>query len=103
MSKRLWCCLALVACGGEATTPESPASVAVSPATLDLTPGGTTQLTATPKSASGTTLATPVTWSSSSDAVATVTSAGLVTAVSTGSATITARSGTAAGTAAVGV
>ncbi len=103
MSKRLWCCLVLVACGGETTKPESPASVAVSPAALDLTPGGTAQLSATPRSAAGATLTTPVTWSSSSDAVATVSTAGLVTAIAPGSATITARSGSATGAATVTV
>lgn len=100
---RIVAVLTLVACGGESTRPDLPATVTVSPAALDLNPDGTSQLTATPKSASGATLNNPVTWSSSSDAVATVSGAGLVTGVSAGAATITARSGSASGTATVTV
>ena len=59
--------------------------------------GQSTQATAVVKDASGNTVTAPVTWSSSAPAVATVSSTGLVAAVSAGSATITATNGTASG------
>jgi hypothetical protein len=69
------------------------ASVDVSPATAGLTTGQTTQLTATPRDASGGSLSgRVVTWTSSNGAVASVNGNGLVTAASAGSATITATS-----------
>lgn len=53
--------------------------------------GSTMQLTQTSKAASGTTVAgTTATWTSSSNAIATVSATGLVTCVSSGTATITA-------------
>lgn len=60
--------------------------VGVAPSTLSLTVGDSAALTATlsPSGAIGT-----VTWASSSDATATVTSAGIVSAVAAGTATIT--------------
>jgi len=82
--------------------PSGPvASVTVSPASASLAPGQVVQLTAILKDASGATLSgRPVTWSSSSAAVAGVSGSGLVTGTTPGSATITAtaegRSGTAA-------
>lgn len=98
--------LLLTACGGESTKPEPPAvvaSVLVSPPTLDLTPGGSAQLTALPKTASGTDLTTPITWSSSTETVASVSTTGLVTAITVGSTTITATSAGVRGTATVTV
>ncbi|HVH69064.1 MAG TPA: Ig-like domain-containing protein [Gemmatimonadales bacterium] len=78
------------------------ASVTVTPATANLQPGQTVQLTATPKDASGNPLTgRAVTWSSNNASVATVSSSGLVTAVAVGSATITATSEGQGGTAAV--
>ena len=69
------------------------ASVTVSPTTASVTVGGTTPLTATPKDSNGTPLTgRTVTWVSSSTAVATVSTSGLVTGVAAGSATITATS-----------
>ncbi len=69
------------------------ASVTVSPATASVQAGQTVQLTATPKDASGNALSGRiVTWASSNAGVATVSGAGLVTGVATGSATITASS-----------
>ena len=80
------------------------ASVVVSPATATLTVGQTTQLSATPKDASGNPLTGRViTWATSNAAVATVSTSGLVTAVGAGSATITATSEGQSGTAAVTV
>lgn len=80
------------------------ASVSVAPATSNLTVGATVQLTATTNDAAGNVLTgRPVTWSSGTPGVATVSSSGLVTAVAAGSATITATSEGKSGTAAVTV
>jgi hypothetical protein len=66
--------------------------------------GGTVQLTATPKDASGQPLTgRTITWGSDAPLVATVSLAGLVTGVATGSATITATSEGKSGTASVTV
>ena len=82
---------------GSSLDPVSPpapvATVTVSPATATAVVGSTQQLTATTKDAGGTTLAgRTVTWVTDNTAVATVNSTGLVSAVSAGSATITATS-----------
>ena len=61
--------------------------VTVAPSALELTVGGTSALTATVSPATATNKS--VTWSSSNTSVATVSTAGVVTAVSEGSATIT--------------
>jgi uncharacterized protein YjdB len=74
-------------CAVAVTVPVS--GVSVSPTTASLVVGETLQLTAT-VSPSGATN-TNVTWSSTDQAVATVSAAGLVTAVAEGSATITVR------------
>src|SRR2546428_4490588 len=79
------------------------AAVTVSPAAPTVQVGQTAQLTATPKDANGTPLSgRAVTWASNNTAVAMVNGSGLVTAVATGAATITAtsegQSGTAVGT-----
>ena len=67
------------------------ASVAVSPSTVSVAEGATTTLTATVKDAQGNTLAgRALTWSSDDAAVATVSSSGVVTGISPGTATITA-------------
>ncbi|MDQ6528401.1 Ig-like domain-containing protein [Flavobacterium sp. LHD-85] len=63
-------------------------SVAISPASASLYAGNTQQLTATISPTNATNK--NVTWSSSNTAIATVNSSGLVTAVSSGTATITA-------------
>lgn len=71
-------------------------SITVSPSTVSLAIGGTTQLTATGSvghgshPATSTNITASVTWTTSSTSVATVSSAGLLTAVGAGSATITA-------------
>jgi uncharacterized protein YjdB len=86
--------------GGGGGGTQAVASVSVSPTSAALLVGGsdsvtlgTTTLVATPKDASGTALSgRTVTWSSSSTSVATVTSAGVVTGVAPGTATITATS-----------
>jgi murein DD-endopeptidase MepM/ murein hydrolase activator NlpD len=76
--------------GGGSTPAASTATVTVSPDTATLTVGGTLQLTATAKDASGNALGgKSFVWTSSS-AAASVSSAGLVTASAAGSATVTA-------------
>ena len=80
------------------------AAVTVSPAAPTVQVGQTAQLTATPRDASGNPLAGRViTWQSSNGAVASVNGSGLVTAVATGAATITATSEGQSGTAVVTV
>ena len=84
--------------------PAPVASVSVSPASTSLTTGQTVQLTATPRDASGNALTgRVVTWASSNTTVATVNGSGLVTALTAGSATITATSEGKSGTAMVTV
>ena len=84
--------------------PPPAASVRVAPTKGTIPPGGTIQLTATALDAAGHVIAgAPIVWSSSSDAVATVSGTGLATGLLPGVAQITARSGTAKGTAKVTV
>lgn len=74
-------------------TPPLVDNILLSQATASLTPGGTVQLTATPRDAANVALLDrdPASWSSSNPAVAAVgPSTGLVTAVAEGSALITA-------------
>ena len=87
------------------SAPPAPvASVSVAPATASITVGGTRQLSATLRDASGNVLTgRAVEWSTSASAVATVSSGGLVTARAAGLATITARSEGVSGTAAITV
>ena len=74
--------------------------VGVSVANASLAVGQTTQATATALDASGNPVSgSTITWSSSNTAVATVSASGLVTAVTSGSAAITASCGTASGSA----
>ncbi len=80
------------------------ASVSVSPTSAELNQGETIQLNAVPQDAEGNALSgRPVSWSSDNASVATVDAAGVVAAQAPGSATITATSGSAAGTASVSV
>jgi uncharacterized protein YjdB len=77
----------------EVTVVPAVASVAVSPASAMLAPGGTRQLTAAVKDAGGSDLANrAVTWHSTNTAVATVNAAGRVTAHADGTAGIIATS-----------
>ena len=86
-------------------TPPPVATVTLAPATPTLTPGAVLTLVPTLRDAQGNTLTgRVVTWTSSSNAVATVAASGLVTAVSVGGpVTITASSEGQSGTAAVTV
>ena len=93
-------------CGGD-STPTAPTSTPSPVATLITLSevslsfaslGATSQLSATVKDQNGATMASAtVTWATSDDAVATVSSTGLVTSVANGTATIRATSGSAAG------
>ena len=82
-----------VACGGgsssDSPTPPPPppvpvATVEVTPSTGTVQEGNTLQLTATPRDDQGRPLARTVTWTSSNAAVASVSPAGLVTALAAG-------------------
>jgi len=80
------------------------ASIQVSPASAGVFVGQTLSLTATTKDSSGGALSgRPVTWATSNSSVATVSSSGLVTGVTQGSATITATSEGKNATAAIAV
>lgn len=84
--------------------PAPVASVSVSLANGSLTPGQTTQATATTRDASNNVLTgRAISWSSSDNAVATVSGSGLVTAVAVGTASIRATSETITGSANVSV
>ncbi len=96
------------ACGGsDGTDVPAIASVSVTPGTASLTSlGATQQLSASARDASGTAVSgATFEWSTSASSVASVTSAGLVTAEASGTATITAKvsGGTASGTATITV
>ena len=87
-----------------APAPVPVASVTVNPASTNLTIGSSAMLTATMRSASGATLSgRAVTWVSSAPQIATVSSAGRVTAIAPGNATITATSEGVSGNAQVSV
>jgi uncharacterized protein YjdB len=87
-----------------AASPASVASVTVSPSTASVTTGKTVQLTATLKDSVGNVLGgRTVTWSSGNPNVATVSSTGVVTAMTVGTATISASSGGQTGTAQITV
>src|SRR6266511_4239366 len=95
---------ATITATSEGQSGSAAASVAVSPATASILVGQTVQLTATPKDASGNALSgRVVTWGSSNNSIATVTSSGLVSGVAAGSATITATSEGQSGASAVTV
>jgi YVTN family beta-propeller protein len=75
-------------------------SISITPATPTVLAGSTLQLTATGHYAGGFTgpIATAVTWTPATPAIATVSSAGLATGVAQGTTTVTASSGAAAST-----
>ena len=87
-----------VGCRGFFTSP-TLTTVTVGPATPTVQQGSTLQMTATGTFDDGSTktLTKNVFWSTSDDTTASITQAGLVTAVRAGSATITAESGTVSG------
>jgi murein DD-endopeptidase MepM/ murein hydrolase activator NlpD len=104
--------LVISGCGGSGdgtvapsnATPTPVASVEVSPNAPSVLAGATVQLAATTKDAQGAVLSgRTVAWTTSSSSVATVSSAGLVTTVGPGNATITATSEGKSGSAALSV
>ena len=106
LSATLWA----YACGDGTTAPPTPrpprpTTVAVTPATTQLTAlGATVQLSAAVSDQNGQVMAgAAVTWSSSTTSIATVSGSGLVTGVAKGAATITATADDARGTAEITV
>ena len=97
--------LGVLSCGDDSGPVNEPvATVSVVPVAQTIAPGETLQLEATTKDAAGTTLADrDISWSSSNQGVATVSSDGLVTGVADGEATITATSEGTSGSADVSV
>jgi uncharacterized protein YjdB len=91
----------------QSTPPPPPApvaSVAVAPSSATINAGATAQLSATLRDASNNVLTgRSVAWTTSNDAVATVSGSGLVTGVAAGSATITATSEGKSGSASITV
>lgn len=93
----------VTSCSGSVQTVQV-SSVTVTPSPVSLSANETAQLLATPKDVNGTALAgKTISWTSSNSAVATVSSTGLVTAKSSGTATITATVEGVSGTASVTV
>ena len=90
--KLLTCTLPLLACSSSTPTPPvTVAAVRVTGSSNTLLVGTSMQLTATPVTSTGEPITgRPVTWNSSNNSTATVSSSGLVTGVAAGSATITA-------------
>ncbi|MGQ0646437.1 MAG: clostripain-related cysteine peptidase [Gemmatimonadaceae bacterium] len=76
--------------GGDSSGPPTVSVVEVSPATGTVEVGFTIQLAAAAKSASGTVLTRPITWTSTNPAAATVSQTGLVTGVSPATVNVTA-------------
>jgi len=78
-------------------------SITVTPTSTTLQVGATVQTVAAPLDSSGNPVSAPITWSSSDITKATVDNSGLVTAIATGSATITAANGAVTGTSTITV
>ena len=98
----------LAGCGGDSTDPSPQskpvASLSVLPGVLSLTVGQTGNLTAEVRDAAGTTLSgRSIIWSTADAAIATVSTAGVVSAVAPGTAAITATSEGKSGSATVAV
>jgi hypothetical protein len=85
--------IVVAACGNEATGPAPAASVIIQPDSISLTVGATRQLAASVRDRKGGVLTgRPVVWSTGNGGMASVSAAGLVTAVSPGRAVIAATS-----------
>jgi hypothetical protein len=93
----LWLLLALAGCGGGGMDPKVPATITVSPTSLSFSAiGQTQQLSPTVTDQQGNPLTgVTVTWTSSNESVAGVSSSGLVTSHGNGSAQVTAQAGSA--------
>jgi uncharacterized protein YjdB len=85
------------------TVTSSLRTVTVTPDTATIAPLGTVQLTAVVRDASGTPVNTPVAWSSDNNVVAQINSSGKVTGLVPGTAIISAKAGSATGTATITV
>jgi uncharacterized protein YjdB len=85
------------------TVTSSQRTVTVTPDTATIAPLGTVQLTAVVKDASGSPINTPVAWSSDNNVIAQVNSSGKVTGLVPGTAIISAKAGSATGTATITV
>ena len=87
---------------GDSTSPGGTSPVLTSVQIVapagSITVGATLQLTAKPKDQNGNAISATVIWSSSSNAVATVTATGLVTGLGAGAATISAKAGSVSAT-----
>ncbi|HEY0304521.1 MAG TPA: Ig-like domain-containing protein [Longimicrobiales bacterium] len=96
--------LLVSACGGDSAGPLGgnpvPASISFESVPAGLVPGEEATLRAIVKTSGGAVISAPpaLTWTSSSNAIATVTGAGVVKGVAPGAVTITATSGSASGT-----
>ncbi|MBS1833915.1 MAG: Ig-like domain-containing protein, partial [Acidobacteria bacterium] len=97
----LWIACATEACGGgdggsgstqPPTSPPKVATISLSRDTATLVPTAVVQLTATPKDGSGNSLNRPISWTSSDESKARVSSGGDVTGVAAGAVTISASS-----------
>ncbi len=98
--------LVIGACSGDSTGPTNtgPASLTIGATSTILTVGTTTQLTATVLDSKSNVLAgVTVTWQSDNASIASVTSAGLVTAVAEGSTSIRATAGSVSSTVSITV
>jgi uncharacterized protein YjdB len=93
--------LALTSCGGFFPSSDTIVSITLSPASAQIMPAGTQQYSATGTFGNNTTgdVTSQVTWVSSATNVATISTAGLATAVALGTANITASSGSVTSTA----
>ena len=87
----VWALAVIATACGDGTAPPPPpppapsvATVEVAPATGAVAVSQTLQLTATPKDAQGNAVARPIIWSTSNAAIASVSSSGLVTGVTSG-------------------
>ena len=89
--------------GATVTVVQTVASIGLTPATGTLTAGQTLQLTATVEDAGGTAVTPALSWTSSDESIATVSSEGLVTGVDDGSTVISATQDGVSGTADVDV
>ena len=96
-----------VTCGSCHADPFPPApvltTISVTPSPVTVVKGNTQTFTASPKDQFGKPIVATIVWSSSNTAVGTISASGVLTAVSAGTTTVTATSGSVKGTASVTV
>jgi hypothetical protein len=91
--------LVVAACDNATEPSQRPQFVVLNPSVLSMVAGDSQSLTAVPRHADGTAAVNaPVSWETSNKLIASVSNAGVVTAVGKGVAVITARSRSASGT-----